>query len=72
MCVRKLYKTDTNGREDSLRWPRDTLDPQKLALISPTSNDRPVGIGRFSGTQEWIPLYDRSPNSGSDYVEMQL
>jgi hypothetical protein len=26
------------GCEDSLRWPRDTLYPQKLALTSPTSS----------------------------------
>jgi hypothetical protein len=30
------------GREDPLRWPRDTLSPQKLALTSPTSGDRSV------------------------------
>jgi hypothetical protein len=28
---------------DPLRWPRDTLYPQKLALTSPTSGGRPVG-----------------------------
>jgi hypothetical protein len=27
-----------------LRWPRDTLYPQKLALTSPTSGGRSVGI----------------------------
>jgi hypothetical protein len=32
------------GRGDPLRWPLDTLCPQKLALISPTSGGRPVGI----------------------------
>jgi hypothetical protein len=26
------------------RWPRDTLNPQKLALTSPTSGGRSVGI----------------------------
>jgi hypothetical protein len=34
------------GRGDSLRWSRDTLYPQKLALISPTSGGRSVGIVR--------------------------
>jgi hypothetical protein len=34
----------TTGRGDSLRWPRDTLYPQKLALTSPTSGGRSVGI----------------------------
>jgi hypothetical protein len=32
------------GRRDSPRWPRDTLHPQKLALNSPTSGGRLVGI----------------------------
>jgi hypothetical protein len=32
------------GRGDPLHWPRDTLYPQKLALTSPTSGDRSVGI----------------------------
>jgi hypothetical protein len=31
------------GRGDSLRWPRDTLCPPKLALISPTSEGRSIG-----------------------------
>jgi hypothetical protein len=30
-----------------LRWPRDTLYPQKLALTSPTSGGRSVGIVRL-------------------------
>jgi hypothetical protein len=32
------------GRGDPLRWPRDTLYPQKLAQTSPTSDGRSVGI----------------------------
>jgi hypothetical protein len=32
------------GCEDPLRWPRDTLYPQKSALTSPTSGGRSVGI----------------------------
>jgi hypothetical protein len=32
------------GRGDLLRWPLDTLCPQKLALTSPTSGGRPLGI----------------------------
>jgi hypothetical protein len=32
------------GRSDSLRWPRDTLCPQRLALTSTTSGGRSVGI----------------------------
>jgi hypothetical protein len=34
------------GRRDPSRWPRDTLYPQKLALTSPTSCCRLVGIVR--------------------------
>jgi hypothetical protein len=32
------------GRGDPLRWPRDILYPQKLALTSPTSGGRSIGI----------------------------
>jgi hypothetical protein len=35
------------GRGDPLRWPRDTLYPQKLALTSPTSGGRSVAIVRL-------------------------
>jgi hypothetical protein len=28
-----VKKTETNDREDPLRWPRNTLYPQKLALL---------------------------------------
>jgi hypothetical protein len=33
-------------RSDSLRWPRDTLYPLKLALASLTGGDRSIGIVR--------------------------
>jgi hypothetical protein len=33
--------------EDPLRWPRDTLYPQKLGLTLPTSGGRSVGIVRL-------------------------
>jgi hypothetical protein len=36
-----------NGHGDTLRWIRDTLYPQKLALTSPTSGGRSVGIVRL-------------------------
>jgi hypothetical protein len=32
------------GRRDPLCWPRNNLYPQKLALTSPTSGGRSVGI----------------------------
>jgi hypothetical protein len=35
------------GRGDPLRWPRDTLYQQKLALTSPTSGGRSVDIVRL-------------------------
>jgi hypothetical protein len=35
------------GLGDPLRWPRNTLYPQKLALTSPTSGGRSVGIDRL-------------------------
>jgi hypothetical protein len=34
-------------REDPLRWPRDTIYPQKLALTSPTIDGRSVDIVRL-------------------------
>jgi hypothetical protein len=43
------------GRGDPLRWPRDTLYPQKLALTSPTSGGRSVDIVRVrTNTIEFI------------------
>jgi hypothetical protein len=44
-CVSDLENRDY-GRGDSLRWPRDTLSPQKLALTSPTCGDGSEGIVR--------------------------
>jgi hypothetical protein len=35
------------GRGVPLRWPRDTLYPQKLALTSPTNGGRLVGVVRL-------------------------
>jgi hypothetical protein len=42
-----VSKIEINGRGDPLRWPRDVLYPQKLALTSPTSGGRLVGIVRL-------------------------
>jgi hypothetical protein len=39
--------TEINGRGNSLRWSRNTLYPQRLALTSPTIGGRSVGIVRF-------------------------
>jgi hypothetical protein len=43
-----------NGRGKPLRWPRDTLYPQKLALTSPISGGRSVGIVRLRTTGHGI------------------
>jgi hypothetical protein len=39
-----VQETEINGRGNSLRWPRNTIYPGKLALTSPTSGGRSVGI----------------------------
>jgi hypothetical protein len=46
------------GRRDPSRWPRGTLYPQKLAIISPTSGGRSVGIVRSqTQTMEFVYLF---------------
>jgi hypothetical protein len=45
-----VYKTEINDRGKPLRWPRDTLNPRKSALTSPTSGGRSVGIVRSRTT----------------------
>jgi hypothetical protein len=40
-------ETRINDRGDLLRWPRDTLYPQKLELTSPTNGGRSEGIVRL-------------------------
>jgi hypothetical protein len=40
-------KTEINGPENSLRWTRNTLYQQKLALTSQKSDGRSVGIVRL-------------------------
>jgi hypothetical protein len=42
-----VKKTELTAGGVPLRWPRDTLYPQKLALTSPTSGRRSVGIVRL-------------------------
>jgi hypothetical protein len=46
------------GQRDPSRWPRDTLYPQKLALTSPTSGGRSVGIvlSRIQATEIFLPI----------------
>jgi hypothetical protein len=46
------------GRGDPSRWQRGTLYPQKLALTSPTSGGRSVGIVRSrTQTTEFVFLF---------------
>jgi hypothetical protein len=41
----------------SLRWPRNTLYPQRLALTSPTSGGRSVGIVRLRTTTTELSFF---------------
>jgi hypothetical protein len=53
-----VLKTEINGRRVSLRTPRDTLYPLKLAQTSPTSGGSLVGILRFrTKTTEFVCLF---------------
>jgi hypothetical protein len=55
---RSGLKTDINGRGDPLRWPRNTLYPQKLVLTSPTSGGRSVGIVRLRTKSYGVFLFN--------------
>jgi hypothetical protein len=41
-----VYKTEKYGRRDPSRWLRGTFYAHKLAITSPTSGGRSVGIVR--------------------------
>jgi hypothetical protein len=59
-----LRSTEINGRGDSLRSPSDILYPQKLALTSPTSGGRSVGIVRLqTKTMEFLFIYIWTKNT---------
>jgi hypothetical protein len=49
-CYNFYVKTEINGRGNLLLWPRNTLYTQRLALTSPTSGVRFVGIVRLRTT----------------------
>jgi hypothetical protein len=60
------------GCGDPLRWPRNTLCPQKLALTSPTGCGRSVGIGlllakatEIFSSVNWVPWLWPSPSAPS-------
>jgi hypothetical protein len=56
------------GRRGPLRWPRDTLYPQKLALTSPTSGSRSVAIVRSrTMPTEFKMVRDSSVGSTTGY-----
>jgi hypothetical protein len=46
MCYFAGLEIREYGSKDPSRWPWGTLYPQKLALTSPTSGGRSVGIVR--------------------------
>jgi hypothetical protein len=49
------------GRGDPFGWPRNTLYPQKLALTSPTSSGRSVGIRLRTKATEFVCLGQPPP-----------
>jgi hypothetical protein len=50
-------------RRGPSRWPRGTLYPQKLALTSPTSGGRSVGIVRSQTQATEFSFLNRSKNT---------
>jgi hypothetical protein len=56
----KKLKTEIKVRGNSLRRPRDTLYPQRLALTSPTSGGRSVGIIRLRTTATEFSFHERT------------
>jgi hypothetical protein len=66
-------KTEINGRWNSWRWPRDNFYPQRLALTSPTSGGRSVGIVRLrtKGT-EFVQIYFRLSTTRKIRYEIKL
>jgi hypothetical protein len=58
-----VYKTEKYGRKDPSRWPRGTFYPHKLAITSPTSGGRSVGIVRSrTQTMEFFFLVNTASN----------
>jgi hypothetical protein len=46
------------GSGDPLHWPRDTLYPEKLALASPTTGCRSIGVvGSRTWATEFVCLF---------------
>jgi hypothetical protein len=55
--LKPVLKTEINGSRDPLRWPRDTLYPQKLTLALLTSGGGSVGIVRLRTTSHGVFFY---------------
>jgi hypothetical protein len=62
-----------------LRWPRDTLYPQNLALTSPKSGGRSVGIVRlrttateFSFLEKDIPYIKNMKRTQNDIIKTKI
>jgi hypothetical protein len=49
-----VYKSEINGRDDLLHWPYDTLYPQKLAWILPTSGGHLLCIVCLWTKSHWV------------------
>jgi hypothetical protein len=66
-------ETREYGRGDASRWPRGTPYQQKLALTSPTSGGRSVGIVRLrtQSTEFFFSVY-LSEGSGGTRLERNL
>jgi hypothetical protein len=58
-----------NDRGDPLRWPRDTLYPQKLALTSPTSGGRSVGIVRLRTKDHRVSFFYEPTLNSLDNIQ---
>jgi hypothetical protein len=72
LAIMYRYETTTclesreYGRRDPSRWPRGTLYPQKLALTSPTSGGRSVGIVHsWTQTTEFSLVFMKQQNLNS-------
>jgi hypothetical protein len=57
-----VYKTEINSRRDPFPWTRDTFYALKLALTSPTSGGRSVGIVRLRTTGHVVSRMSAEPD----------
>jgi hypothetical protein len=59
------------GRRDPLGWPRGTLYPQNLALTSPTSGCRSVGIvrSRTKATEFFVLFLHKGTHNLCSFIQ---